>query len=96
MAYTSKTTKGFRHGGGILYYFLMFKIMKTMNFQNNVNSVLEVIKGREIVQKTSIFSEEFDGRTFKYEFLLITPLGRTFQKSKNVKNLIFSKFQDEF
>ena len=81
MAYTSKTTKGFRHRGGILYYFLMFKIMKTMNFQNDVNSVLEVVKGWEIVQKTSIFPEEFDERTFKYEFLLITPLRRTFRKS---------------
>ena len=52
----------------------MFKIMKTMNSQNDVNSVLEVIKGWEIVQKTSIFPQQFDERTFKYEFLLITPL----------------------
>ena len=52
-----------------------------MNFENHVDSILEVVKGWEIVQKTSIFSEEFDERTFKYEFLLRTPLGRTFRKS---------------
>ena len=62
MDYASKTTKGFRHGGGILYYFLMFKIVKTMNFQNHVDPVLGVVKGWKTVQKTSIFSEEFDTR----------------------------------
>ena len=40
-----------------------------MNFQSDVHSAVEVVKGWEIVQKTSIFSEEFDERTFKYEFL---------------------------
>ena len=64
-----------------------------MNFQNDVNSVLEVVRGLEIVQNTSIFSEESDKRTFKYEFLLRTPLGRTFQRSKNVQNLIFQNFR---
>ena len=50
----------------------MFKIMKNMNFQNDVYSVLEVVKGWEIVQKKSILSEEFNGRTFSYEFFLGT------------------------
>ena len=40
-----------------------------MNFQRDVNSVLETVKGWEIVQKTSIFSEEFNGTAFRYEFL---------------------------
>ena len=96
-AYISNTSKGFRHGGGILYYFLMFKIMKTMNFQNDVNSVLEVVKGWEIVQKTSIFSEEFNGRTFRYEFLQERILEELFVKIKNMqKNHDFHDFQDEF
>ena len=46
--------------------------------------------------KDIYFSEKLDERTFKYEFLLRIPLGITFQKSKNVQNLILSKFQDEF
>ena len=52
-----------------------------MNFQNDVHSILEIVKGWEIVQKTPIFPEEFDERTVKYEFLPRTPLGRTFRKS---------------
>eukprot|EP00493_Phyllostaurus_siculus_P012934 UN13123 len=66
--------------------------MKNMNSQNDVNSLLEVVKGSETVQKASIFCEEFDERTFKYEFLLITSPERTVQNSKNIKNLIVSKF----
>ena len=57
-----------RHRGGILYYFWMRKTMKIMNFQSDVHSAVEVVKGWEIVQKTSNVSEEFNGRTFRYEF----------------------------
>ena len=57
----------------------MCKTMKTMTFQSDVHSAVEVVKGWEMVQKTSIFSEEFDERTFKYEFLLRTPPGRAFR-----------------
>ena len=53
---------------GILYYFWMRKTMKIMNFQSDVHSAEEVVKGWEIVQKTSNVSEEFNGRTFRYEF----------------------------
>ena len=57
-----------RHRGGILYFFWMRKTMKIMDFQSAVHSVVEVVKGWEIVQKTSILSEEFNERIFRYEF----------------------------
>ena len=41
--------------------------MTIMNFQSDVHSAVEVVKGWEIVQKTSKVSEEFNGRTFRYE-----------------------------
>ena len=66
--YTSKSSKELRHRGGILYYFWMRKTMKIMNFQSDVHSAVEVVKGWEIVQNTSNVSEEFNGRTFRYEF----------------------------
>ena len=60
-----------------------------MNFQSDVNSVLETVKGWEIVQKTSIVSEEFNGRTFRYEFLQELILEELFV---NIKNMQKSRF----
>ena len=60
-----------------------------MNFQNDVNSVLEIVKGWEIVQKTSIVSEEFNGRTFRYEFFQELILEELFV---NIKNMQKSRF----
>ena len=62
-----------------------------MNFQNHVDSILnlEVVKGWEIVQKTSIFSEEFNERTFRYEFLQELIPEELFGNIKNMKKSRF-------
>ena len=60
-----------------------------MDFQSEVHSVVEVVKGWEIVQKTSNVSEEFNGRTFRYEFLQELILEELFV---NIKNMQKSRF----
>ena len=65
----------------------------------HIISLREGLWGSEIVQSASNFVKEFDGRTFRYEFLRITPLRRTFQMSKMLKKWKKWKnpnFQDEF
>ena len=48
------------------------------------------------MQKTSTASEEFDGRTFRYEFLQELILEELFVSIENMKNHDFYDFQDEF
>ena len=60
-----------------------------MNFQNDAKSTLEIVKGWEIVQKTSIFFEEFNGRTFRYEFLQELILEELFVSIKNMQKSRF-------
>ena len=49
------------------------------------------------MQKTSILSEEFNGRTFRYEFLQELILEELFVSIKNMKKKHdFYDFQDEF
>ena len=67
-----------------------------MDFQKDVFSFLDVIQGWEIVQKTSNFSEEFNERTFKYEFLQELILEELFGSTQNKENRDFYEFQDEF
>ena len=47
----------------------------------------EGLWGPEMVQSSSNFVEEFDGRTFRYELLPTTPLRRTFKMSKNANKV---------
>ena len=60
-----------------------------MNFQKYVNLVLEVVKDWEIVQNTSIFPEEVNGRIFRYEFLQELILEELFVNIKNMKKSRF-------
>ena len=66
-------------------HILLSKNMKMMNFQSDVISHLEVVWGWEIVQKASISSEEFNARTFRYEFLQELILEELFGNIKNMK-----------
>ena len=75
------------------------KVNKMTSLWVHIISLREGLWGSEIVQSTSNFVKEFDGRTFRYEFLRITPLRRTFQMSKMLKKWKKWKnpnFQDEF
>ena len=71
--------------------------MKIMHFQSDACSVLEVVKYWEIAQKTSILSEKFNGRTFRYECLQELILEELFVNIKNMKkNQDFYDLQVEF
>ena len=74
-----------------LKYFWMRKTMKIMNFQSDVHSAVEVVNGWEIVQKTSNVSEEFNGRTFRYEFFRRT---HPWSVQNNTWKRVFSQKSD--
>ena len=54
----------------IIAYWLWF--LKLPNFQHHITFDLIIKKYRDIVQKASPWSQEFIGRTFRYEFFLGT------------------------
>ena len=56
----------------IIAYWLWF--LKLPNFQHHITFDLNIKKYRDIVQKPSPWSQEFIGRTFRYEFFLGTCL----------------------